>query len=224
MQILDMIKTRRSVRRYKQRKVPLESIYYILEAARWAPSTANIQNWRFIVIEDPDTRNSLSKATLGQDWVADAPVLLIVCSLDKSIKRKFPKYAEKYSIQNTSAAVENILLAAMGVGLSSCWITAFSENRVRRVCQIPDDVGIHAIVTLGYANERPVPVARHDLWDIVHFEGWNTRTMDKIEYLKGEDSKQLFERKFVKDAQSKINRIKSKIKKPITRKRKTSKK
>lgn len=213
MQILDFIKNRRSVHKYKKKKVPLEALYYVLEAGRWAPSSANIQNWRFLVIQNRDTISQIARASLGQEWISDAPLLIIVCSLTKKVVHKFHKFGEIYAIQNTMAAVENMLIGAMGVGLATCWVTAFAHNRVRRICRIPDQVDIHGIITLGYANERPVPMARHDLWDLTIFEHWFYKDKDTMEYLQGEDKQPLLEKQFVKDYQKKIKKLGAKVKK-----------
>jgi len=212
MQIIDFIKSRRSVHKYKKKKVSTDDLYYVLEAGRWAPSSGNIQNWRYVIVEDEDAIKEISKASLGQDWIKTAPVLIIVCSMTNKVTRKFPKFGDVYAIQNTAASIQNMLLGAMGVGLSTCLVTAFAHNRVRRVCNIPNEMDIHGIITLGYANERPVAVPRHDLWDITVFETWQDKDLDKTQYIKGRDDVQLLERPAVKNAQKKIRNIASKLK------------
>lgn len=179
MDVLKCIRERRSIRSYTSEPVEKEKLLKILEAGRWAPSSGNVQNWRFIVIEDDKTREKLSKAALNQEFIYDAPVVIAVCSLTDRVKRRYKKRGEKlYAIQNTAAAIENMMLAAHELGLGTCWIGAFGEEQVKGILNIPENVDIHALMTLGYPAEE-TSSTRKELKYLVYFNKFGSQWVHK---------------------------------------------
>lgn len=177
--MIDLLRERRTVRDYKIKPVEDETLYTILDTARWAPSAGNIQNWRFIIVRDPHKRQALATFCAEQMWLADAPVLVVMCSLTDKVKDMFGERGEAvYALQSTSAAIENILIAAWSFGVGSAWIGSFSEDDVRKLLQIPFEVEIHAIISLGYPKEVPTPPRRLHLGDITFFEKYGNRKAD----------------------------------------------
>jgi nitroreductase len=148
-----------------------EHITQILDAGTHAPSAGNIQDWRFVVIKDRGKRIQLAEASMSQMWIADAPVLIVVCTnMDKISERYGDRGRDLYSIQDTAAAVQNMLLAAHALGLASCWIGSFSEDAVTHILKIPEDVRPVAILPIGYPSEkRPMP-KRFDLYQLAYSE------------------------------------------------------
>jgi nitroreductase len=175
MEAIRCIKTRRSVRKFKNKKLDNELLFEVLDAGRHAPSSGNLQNWRFLVVEDQDKRNIVAKASIGQWWMAEASALILVCSSNDRISGEYGERGEKiYAIQNTAAAIQNMLLAAHDLGLVGTWVGAFREIPLRKEFLIPDDIQIHAIVALGYADEKPPAIRRLNLRDLLFFEEWGT--------------------------------------------------
>lgn len=171
MDTFDAIRTRRSVRAFKEKKVPDEILYAILEAGHHAPAAWNKSNWRFLVIETEESKQVIAKAALGQTWIAQAPVVIIVCSDPVSIVRDGGERAQKLlQIQNVAAAIENMLLAAHNFGIASCWVGAFTEPNLRKAFKIPDRIEIHAIVPLGFADEKPPMPRKMSPADVVFFD------------------------------------------------------
>jgi len=175
MEVEKCIKERRSVRQYLDKKIEWNKVAKILEAARHAPNAGNIQNWRFIVVDNKEKKENLAKAALNQSFLGEAGIIIVVCHIEKEIKRFYGKKAEVYSIQNTAAAVQNIMLRAFSLGLGSCWIGAFDEEAVKSELKVPNDVSIDAMVTLGYSKEKAKMPKRIDLKEIVYFEEWNNK-------------------------------------------------
>lgn len=176
MDTLECIRTRRSIRKYKDKPVEWEKVSNILDAGRMAPSAGNVQNWKFIIIRDEAARKKVSDACLQQDWMMQAPIHIAVCALPEKIKRYYGVRGERlYTPQNCAAAVENMLLAAHTQGLGSCWVGAFDEDMMRRALGLPEDVIIHAIVTIGYANESPQCPPRNAFFAIFYLEQWGIR-------------------------------------------------
>jgi nitroreductase len=170
MDIYNLIKTRKSVRRYRDQAVETEKIERLLEAARLAPSASNSQEWRFVVVTDAEMRREVSAAASAQRFVAEAPVVLICCAeTDKHVMRcGLPRYPIDVSI-----AVDHITLAAVAEGLGTCWIGAFEPKRIKRLLGIPDEIEIVALLTLGYPkNPEPLEKQRLPLQRIVYRERW----------------------------------------------------
>ncbi|RJX20321.1 MAG: nitroreductase family protein [Ammonifex sp.] len=154
--IVSIIKERRSVRRFKKEPVSREVIENLLEAARWAPSGGNIQPWFFYVVGDQDKRACLAAASLNQRFIAEAPVVIVVCAEPSRSARIYGERGRYvYCIQDTAAAVQNILLAATAYGLGSCWVGAFDENQVRHCLGIPAERRPVALIPLGYPDIDP---------------------------------------------------------------------
>jgi len=156
METLDCIKARVSMRSYKPDPVPEGLISKILEAAVNAPSAGNTQDWEFVVVRDAKNRKDLSEAAFGQGFVAQAPVVIVVCSDLKRISAVYGSRGENlYSIQDTAAAVQNIMLAACDLGLGTCWVGAFSEDKVKSVLSLPEHVRPLAVIPVGYPSSIP---------------------------------------------------------------------
>ena len=122
MELIEVIKQRRSVRDYKDKPVPEDKLLRILEAGRLAPSGGNRQAWKFIVVRDSEKRRELAQAAEGQTFVGEAPVIIVaVATMPKPVMIcGVPEYAVDLAI-----AVDHMTLAAVDQGLGTCWIGAF---------------------------------------------------------------------------------------------------
>lgn len=180
MEVSEVIKNRRSIRRYQEKKVSWADVSKILDAGRNAASAGNVQNWQFIVVTDKKRKDELATASLRQYWMNEAPVHIVICNKLEKVRRLYGSRGEKlYSIQNCAAAAQNMLLRATDLGLASCWVGAFDENAVARILKLPDDVIPEIIITIGYADERIVhtPI-KTPLDNITFFEEWGKRERD----------------------------------------------
>ncbi len=167
------LKGRRSIRDYKDKKINITDLNKILDAARYAPSAGNLQNYRFIIVEDGEKRKKLAEACLDQEFVAKAPISVVVCDDSEDVVRHYGKRGKLYAIQNCAVVIQNIMLKANDLGLGSCWVGAFDEDKVRAILKIPDSIRPEAIITIGYSNEKAEMPRRYDLKDLVYFEEWN---------------------------------------------------
>jgi nitroreductase len=181
MDIDKCLRERRSVRSYLDKNVSAEKINELLEAARYAPSSGNIQNWSFIIIRDKKIKMELAEVALKQYWMVDAPVLIVVCNKVEKIRKFYGIRGElMYSIQNCAAASQNILLKAYSLGLSTCWIGAFDEDAVGRILGLPEDVKAEAMISVGYSDEKEEMPIRNELEDIVYFEKWGKKEKESL--------------------------------------------
>ncbi|GAW28467.1 nitroreductase family protein [Carboxydocella sp. ULO1] len=162
------IAERRSVRRFSGEAVADATITRILEAALQAPSAGNLQPWKFYVVKKQESKKALGEAAWQQEFIASAPVVIVVSALPELVAAHYgPRGRDLYVIQDTAAAIMNLLLAAHAVGLGSCWVGAFLEKEVRRIIGAGEDELPVAIIPLGYAAEESAKPARRSLNDCV---------------------------------------------------------
>ncbi len=157
MEFDDVIKTRRSIRKYKGTPVPRESLMKILEAARIAPSAKHRQPWHFVVVEDEETRVKLSG---GRAWVAEAPVVIVFLA--------DPVASPNWCLNDGGIAGEHIVLAARDLGLGTCWCGSTKRDaEIKEILGIPEELKVIAITPLGEPDEEKEPKERKSLDEIV---------------------------------------------------------
>jgi len=179
MNVFETIATRRSIRKFTVQDVPMEVLGVVLDAGRYAPSAGNIQNWRFIIVKNPETKQRIAESCMQQMWIAEAPVVIVVVSEIEKIKQFYGIRGERlYSIQNCAAAIENMLLTAHALGLASTWVGAFDENMLNRVLAIPADVRVQAVLPIGYPDEVVPAPSRYTLENVCFFESYGSRIVN----------------------------------------------
>ena len=172
MDFMELCKTRRSVRSFKRQDLPEGAIISLLEAAVSAPSGGNRQPWHFYVIRKKEVILELFEKAIPQDFVASVPVVIVVCA---DIKRSESRYGERgrtlYCLQDTAAAVQNLLLGAKSLGLGACWCGAFDEPAVASLLNIPREVRPVALIPVGYPAAEPTAPKRRPLSECVTWVG-----------------------------------------------------
>jgi len=164
MDFYDVIKTRRSIRAYQERFVEEEKLQRILEAARLAPSAANRQPWRFIVVKTEKIKREFQKA-YNKNWFWQAPLVICACGVKgEAWKRSDGK---SYLDVDIAIAMDHLILAATAEGLGTCWIGAFNPSEVKRILNLPDELEPVALTPLGYPAHSPKPTYRKSLEEIV---------------------------------------------------------
>jgi len=168
MEFYELLKKRKSVRKYKPDLVPDEVLNRILEAGRIAPSAKNIQPWHFIVIKDSEIKRKVAEVCRGQHWIADADVIICGCSLEKIAWGRMGGYMSSFAV-DLAIAMDHMILAATNEGLGTCWIGAFDEKKVKEILQVPDDVRVVALTPIGYSAEEPKDRGRKGINEIVSY-------------------------------------------------------
>ncbi len=172
--VLEAIKKRRTIRNYLPNAVPDRAVDIVLDAAHWSPSAANRQPWRFIVVKNVDAKKKIQNlveenrtltikvqaepfktgfSNYRTDWISSAPVHLVVCA-DPSKTGPHAGGEETYKYA-TGAAIQNLMLAAYSLDLGTCWLSMFNKNDVKALLEIPEEIDVIGIVTLGYPKEIP---------------------------------------------------------------------
>jgi nitroreductase len=168
---LKFIFSRRSVRKYQDRQVPQEMLKDLLEAAMAAPSAVAKDPWHFLVIRDRDSLNRLAEVLPNAPMLRHAPAAIVVCGdIDRAHDRQ-----ESLMLQDLSAAVENVLLAANALGLGACWLGVHPRQErmdgIRRLFKLPDRIVPVAGIALGWPAEQPEMRTRYNAGR-VHHEKW----------------------------------------------------
>jgi nitroreductase len=164
---VDTILSRRSIRRYEEKAIPNEVLSKILEAGRQAPSAANRQPSHFIVVTDDNIKKELSKGLFNR-FIKDAPVTIVGCAKAGNI------LTGKWSLVDTTIALQNMVIAAWTMGVGSCWIGDFKEDRVKQLLKIPDSWKVVALVSFGYPAEQPNPRKKKSITKLVSFNSFSS--------------------------------------------------
>lgn len=161
---------RASIRRFKQDAVPEEAIQALLKAAIEAPSAGNCQPWHFYVVRNGERKQKLCADAYNQRFIAEAPLVIVVCAeLERSAARYGERGTELYCLQDTAAAIENMLLCAVEHGLGACWCGAFDDAAVGRTLALPKNRRPVAILPVGYPAGAGKKPARRAMKETVTF-------------------------------------------------------
>jgi len=166
MQFWEILKARRSVRGYRSDPVPEEKLQRVLEAVRLAPTAANMQPFKFIVIKNKEKREAL-KAAYSPEWFWTAPVIICACAKPKDAWKRSD--GKNYAEVDTTIAMDHLILAATAEGLGTCWIGAFDVAKVREILGIPKELEPIAMTPLGYPADKPSQKIRKPLEELVEF-------------------------------------------------------
>ena len=162
MSLIDVILNRRSIRRYEKRPIPEETMKLILEAGRMAPSAGNRQPWHFIVVTEQELKEKLSQWRYTP-FLKDSAAVIVGCG-----ENSRPRL-ERFTTIDVTIALENMVIAAWALGVGSCWIGGFDEKIVKELLEIPDEIKVVALLSLGYPVGQPTPRRKKPLEEIIHY-------------------------------------------------------
>ncbi|NVM54187.1 MAG: nitroreductase family protein [Candidatus Helarchaeota archaeon] len=196
-EFLEVLQTRRSIRRYKSQSIPKELILEILDLCRYAANAHNAQPFRFIILLNEALKNELIKSMASRyetdlrndglpepniqkiianstDQFLKAPVLIIACLIMDDM-HQYPDPQRQYSellmgVQSVANSIQNLLLVAHSKGLGACWFCAplFCPDLVKSILNLPTSYIPQAFITLGIPDEMPSPIKRKQLEDLIH--------------------------------------------------------
>jgi len=160
MELLEIIKNRRSVRSFQKKEIPKEVVEKLIEALIWAPSAGNLQSRKFYFIFDQKIKERLLKAALRQSFIMQAPLVIVGCT-DEKIALKYGERGQNlFSICDVSASIQNLMLLAYSERLGTCWVGAFGEKEVSKVLNLPSNLRPIVICPVGYPSEKPGETSR----------------------------------------------------------------
>ncbi len=167
MEFFDVIKNRYSIRRFKEKEVEDEKLRLIFETVNLAPSAGNLQAYDIFLIRDKNKKELLAKASYDQNFIKQAPVVLIFCANTKRSEYYGEKGRKLYCLQDATIAASYAQLAATNLGLGSVWVGGFDENEVLKILGSPRHSIPVAIIPIGYPDEKPKRRKRRELDDLV---------------------------------------------------------
>ena len=162
MSLIDVVLSRRSIRRYEKREIPKDVLGKILETGKQVPSAANRQPYHFIVITDHEIKKDLSKGMFNK-LIQDSAVTVVGCANTGEI------LSAKWAVVDTSIALQNMVIAAWALGVGTCWIGDFKEDNVKQLLQISEKWKIVALISFGYPVEHPQPRNKKPIEELVSY-------------------------------------------------------
>jgi len=196
--VFDVISKRRSIRSYKPDGIPDDVLDRLLDAMRLAPSAANRQPWKFIVVRDKAMKAKLAAACKfspgrpnGQEFIAGAPAVVVACGSEKAARARYYKGDQVFTADGWAAAearkegavdyesrllvdlaiaLDHLALAALEEGLGTCWVAGLDERALKELLSIPDDMRAPLVMPIGYPESWPEPRPRKPLREIVCYD------------------------------------------------------
>jgi nitroreductase len=187
MDLLEAIRTRRSIRRYSDKPLEDDKLAIILEAVRLSPTWANMQCWRLVVVKDRRMKQQISELSYVESFfapkgyksnpskkaLAEAPVVIVLCAdpLQSGVL-----WGQHYYLADAGIAAQSLMLAACSQGLGSVFVGVYEENKLKTLLSIPDSIRIVGLFPLGYpAEEKKEGPSRKPLQEICFHEKWGGR-------------------------------------------------
>jgi len=171
MTFSELIRRRYSVRAYRPDPVPDELLMQVLEAGRLAPTAANRQPFRVLVIHTAG-REAEMRRVYHREWFTQAPLVLCVCAVAGEAWTRTRFDGKSYAEVDAAIVMDHLVLAAADLGLGTCWVAAFDPAAAREVLGLPEHVEPVAFTPLGYPADQPAPKERKPLADLVRYERW----------------------------------------------------
>jgi len=173
MDVKKAIAKRKSIRRFKEKEVPDKIIKEVIDSARRAPSSHNLQPWHFIVVKKENLLKFKGQGVFFQKGMNEAPVVIVCCTNKEAFSSHSIKEQEdSMSLINLSIASAFLVLRATELGLGTCFVAWFDKEKIKKILNIPKDIIIPYTIVIGYPNENPEPRGRKELNEIMSFEKW----------------------------------------------------
>jgi nitroreductase len=171
VEFFDVLRERHSIRAYTSQNIESAIVQQILEAIDRAPSAGNLQAYEVYLVRDMERKAALVKAARDQEFLAQAPVVMVFCAHPALSVRKYGvRGTDLYCVQDATIACTYAMLSATALGLSTVWVGSFDEDEVRRVIGAPQAHRPVAMLPVGYSAESPEIRTRRSLTDLVHQE------------------------------------------------------
>jgi nitroreductase len=175
MKCLDAIESRCSIRKFSNKKVHWDKVIEAIDAANQAPFAGNINNLKFIIVQDPKKIEILTNCC-QQSWMKDASYVVVVCSNSKELVNQYGDRGINYNKQQAGAAIQNFLLRITELKLASCWIGAFADNQIMRELRIPETYEIEAVLPIGHPlNKKSKPARKISVDKKIFWEVWDQK-------------------------------------------------
>lgn len=174
-----VVQKRRSVRKFKAKRVSWKNVLEAISAAIHGPFANNKNNLMFLIIENPETIQKIA-ALSEQDWIADASIVVAVCSNALPLEQLFDERGKGYARQQAGAAIQTMLFKLVDIGLAACWVGSFEDEKVKNLLEIPANIQIEALIPIGYEPAKTLAPRKRDLDTCIYWEAWDKRKRPTI--------------------------------------------
>lgn len=168
-EVLKIIKERRSIRSFQKKDIPEEIINKLIEAIIWAPSAGNLQSRKFYFIKDDQIKRDIAYAALNQNFIAEAPLVVVGCTDSRISTRYGDRGVNLYAIQDVACSIMNMMLVACENGLGTVWVGAFKESAIHEILNLPRNLRPVAIIPVGYPSRIPSAPERVSIKEAIEF-------------------------------------------------------
>jgi nitroreductase len=169
-----VVENRHSVKHYINQEVPRQKIKGMLQSARLAPSWANEQCWKFIIVDDPSIKSGIADAipsgNSAADAIMEAPITMVLCAVPECSGKKDGK---EFFMMDAGIAMEHLVLAAVNEGLGTCWVGSFDEGKIREILDIPRMYRIVSLTPVGYPGEHSDNTNKKSIGDVAFRNTWD---------------------------------------------------
>lgn len=172
MDVMGLIKTRRSIRSFSQEPVPDEVLRQLVEAGCWAPSGSNAQACEFVVVRDREKIKRLQRFAPGL-FVAPTAAIVVCVDRERALAKGGPQGRDVMCLFDAAMAAQNIMLLAHSVGLGTCVLRGFDQRAFGVLLKLPPNVTPELLITVGFPKQTPKPPERRPLDEVLHYEGWS---------------------------------------------------
>ena len=170
MDVAKAIKKRRSIRHFQSKSIPRDFEEKLIEALIWAPSAGNLQSRKFYLVKDKTVKEKLVNLALYQSFVLEAPLVIVACA-DSRVKQRYSQRGRNlYSICDTAVSIENLMLQTTELGLGSCWVGSFDEDKIKEILTIPDYLKPIAVIPIGFPAEKPEAPPRAKKEEVIEYK------------------------------------------------------
>lgn len=181
MDLDNIIKNRRSVRKFSGKKPDWRNIIESIHSTQYAPMAGGLFHMKFLILDNENTIQEIAK-WCEQSFINEAKYVVVAVSDPGIVSTPFPKNGEHFSTQQAGAAIENFLLTIEDFGLSTCWVGHMNEEKIRKLLKIPEDYKIEALFPIGYSDEKVKKrKPKADIYNILYFNEWGNDRMKKVE-------------------------------------------
>lgn len=175
MELDSIIEKRKSVRSFKNKKVDWRDILESVDAVCQGPFADSKNNLKFLIIEEPKKIEKIAEFS-DQTWIGEAPILVVVCSDDTNLENMHGERGRVYSRQQAGAAINTFMLKLIDLGLSSCWVGAYTDELIKQFLKIPSHIQIEAIIPVGHESGKSKKKKKKELEHSIFWEEWDTRS------------------------------------------------
>lgn len=173
MELETVIKKRKSIRAFTDKKVSWKAALNAIESANQCPFAGNHNNLKFLIIENKEIIKKIA-GLADQQWISQSSLLILVCSDDTNLENLYGERGRVYSRQQAGSVIQTILLKLVDLGLAACWVGAYSDEILKEILDIPQHIQIEAIIPIGYEDKTPFikKPKKKELENVLYWEKW----------------------------------------------------